>query len=312
MTGNNQNLHQRAILVKLGLPQYTGTIEDKDVTREVLVKHSAAKGAGKFTKKLFPAEAHTTRQRDEGEELHAFDALVAHMNATRAWSYENTLPWTRDGWLVLPIKNYKIYTDYIREAKHKYEALKQTLSRDYYELVDDSKRCLNGLAANAKYLSKDEALARFDFTVEYAPIPSAGDFRVALTAEEIAAIAQTTESRVRETADAAQGEAVKRLYEVLDEISKTLKATNPNKKDGMKTFKDTLIGNARKVCDVLTRLNITDDPDLERFRKEAELLAQSEPETLRTLPALRAETADRAQSILDDMTATFGKGLFKK
>ena len=77
------------------------------------------------------------------------------------------------------------------------------------------------------------------------------------------------------------------------------------------TFRDSLIENAREVTDVLKRINLTDDPELEKLRKQTEALATSnEPEKLRTNSKVRTQTATRAQSILDAMTATYGKGMF--
>ena len=75
-------------------------------------------------------------------------------------------------------------------------------------------------------------------------------------------------------------------------------------------FRDSLIENARELCDVLTRLNLTDDPKLETLRRQTELLVQSEPQLLRDNPDVRVSTANEAQAILDAMTATYGKGIF--
>jgi hypothetical protein len=78
------------------------------------------------------------------------------------------------------------------------------------------------------------------------------------------------------------------------------------------TFRDTLIENARELCDILKKLNVSDDPRLEQFRRETELLAQCDAKTLRHKKNgdLRAETAARAESILNEMTSAFGKDLF--
>lgn len=73
------------------------------------------------------------------------------------------------------------------------------------------------------------------------------------------------------------------------------------------TFRDSLIENAREVADVLKRINLTDDPELEKLRKQTEKLATSnEPETLRSNAEARAAAAEKAQNILDNMTAVYG------
>jgi hypothetical protein len=312
MTHSSTTLHTRAILVKLSLPTFGGTMENKDITRDTLAAHGASKDGGKWKSSLIPHSASTRRQIDADEEANAFDALNSHMSATRAWHYENTLPWgKKDGWFLLPIANHQAYTDYMRDAQHRYDHLLRVLVGDWSELVADSKRLLNGSApANAKWPT--DIRDHYGYSIEFAPVPSGSDFRVALTDEEIKILAASTEQRVKDTADLAQGEATKRLFEVLAAIHQTLNSKDPKRADGMKTFRDTLIQNARDMCDVLKRLNIADDPKLESFRRQTELLAATDPDTIRTRPAVRAETADRAESILHDMTKTFGKGLFAK
>jgi DNA topoisomerase VI subunit B len=125
---------------------------------------------------------------------------------------------------------------------------------------------------------------------------------VALGEAEIEAIAANTEKRVKTAMEEATREAARRLADVLQKMTAAL--SDPNQ-----TFRDTLVGNVRNLCEVLKRLNVADDPNLERMRQQAELLAMSEPDTIRQNDNVRVETAARAQSILDDMLGTFGKGL---
>jgi hypothetical protein len=93
--------------------------------------------------------------------------------------------------------------------------------------------------------------------------------------------------------------AVTRLYDVVAKMHAALS-------DPKGIFRDTLIGNVRVLCDTLTRLNVMDDPKLEELRRQTELLAASEPETLRKNPDVRVSVANEAQGILDAMTATYG------
>ncbi len=71
-------------------------------------------------------------------------------------------------------------------------------------------------------------------------------------------------------------------------------------------FRDTLIGNADEVCDVLQRLNVTNDPDLESMRVRVKKeLTRYTPDTLRDVPSHRQQTADRAADILKTMEGFF-------
>jgi hypothetical protein len=315
-------MHARAMLVSLRVSSWAATKDDKAIAQHVAATHNASGDAGKYTKNLLPgsefevpAAAKSSKARASAavatvNKANSHKALIQHIAAVRVKYYAMTLPWSDDGWRLLPIKNYQSFAAFVRESQHTFDTLLAEFERDYPALRELARKLLNGMFREDDYPTV--IAAKFKFGCEYSPVPSGTDFRVTLADAEIAAIAKSTEERVAQGFRDAQADAVKRLYETLARIRETLATGNPNRKDGMKTFKDTLIGNARKVCDALKTLNLTDDPELEKYRREAELLAVSEPETLREVPAVRAETAARAQSILDAMTATYGKGMFSK
>jgi hypothetical protein len=296
-------IHSRAILVSLRISSWSAKKFDKKVTREATAAHGADESAGRFNKSLLPSAVTITNSATaakQANETNSFKALSQHIAATRVWHYEQTLRWGDDGWQLLPIKNYKAYTDGIRERQHEFNRLLREFVADYPRLRDAAKILLNGMFQHGDY--PQDIAGRFSFDVEYAPVPQGGDFRVALADSEIEAIAASTESRVKASVEAAQGDAVKRLYETLEKIVGRLSQPDA-------IFRDTLISNARDVCDVLSRLNVAEDAKLERLRRETELLAMSEPETIRKNDNVRVEVASRAQSILDDMLSTYGKGL---
>ena len=142
----------------------------------------------------------------------------------------------------------------------------------------------------------------YSFAIEYNPVPSGGDFRVQLSQDEIDIIATRTENRVKDAFEDAHKDAVKRLYKVVSHIHEKL--SDPDGK-----FKDTLVGNARDLCDILTRLNISGDMQLEGLRKATDSLATVQPDTLRSDAVTRIQTANDAQAILNQMMSVYGKGV---
>jgi hypothetical protein len=211
------------------------------------------------------------------------------------------------------MKNYPNYTKFMREAEDTYLVLHRNFCEDYYELVRDTKRLLNGLVTpGMEWPSLDKVLKRFDFECKPEAIPPS-DFRVSLGTDELDALNAQAERNMAEKMRQLNAEIVKRLYDVLETFRATLADRSGKDKDGnakYKGFHDTLVTNVREVCDVLTRLNVTEDPVLERFRREAELLAVSEPETIKANEDVRIENISRAQSILDAMEQNWGKGMF--
>ena len=67
-------------------------------------------------------------------------------------------------------------------------------------------------------------------------------------------------------------------------------------------FRDSLIENVRSLLEIMPRLNLTGDAEIERVRQElATKVACHEPEALREDRTLRAEVVDAAAGILSQM-----------
>ena len=285
---NSQELHTRAMLVHLKLEAWSARKYDRKVTQETNDAHGATADAGRYNKHLMPADAAT------------YKALTQHIGALRLTNYAQTLPWSDEGWRLLPVKNYQNYTDTIRAGQHTFNRLLSEFVADYPALRAEAARRLNGMYSEDDYPS--DLAGKYSITVEYAPVPAGSDFRVTLSQEEINVIAARTEERVKAAFESAQADAVRRLYDAVAKIQERLQVPDA-------IFRDSLIENARELCGVLSNLNLADDPKLEELRRQTELLAVTAPQTLRDLPHVRQDTADRAQGILDAMVSTYGKGV---
>lgn len=283
------DLHTRAMLVSLRISAWSARKYDRKVSLETATAHNTTLEAGRYNKHLLPGDAP------------AYKALVSHVANLRVSHYAQTLAWSDDGWRLLPVKNYSAYTDMLRQGFHTADSLLADFCADYPTMKETARQILNGMFQETDYPS--DIASKYSWAVEYNPVPAGTDFRVTIAAEEINAIAARTEQRVKDAFADAQADAVKRLADCLSRIHERLAQPEA-------IFRDSLIGNARELCDVLTRLNLTDDPTLESLRRQTEILASTEPATLRDNPDVRVSTANEAQSILDAMTATYGKGIF--
>ena len=283
------DLHTRAMLVSLRISAWSARKYDRKVSQETATAHNTTIEAGRYNKCLLPGDAAS------------YKALTSYIANLRVIHYSQTLAWSDDGWRLLPVKNFQAYTDMVRNAQHEFNRMLAEFAADYPQLREDARAKLNGMYSDADYPT--DIRGKYNFSVEYSPVPAGTDFRVTLAAEEIESIAARTEQRVAEAFRDAQQDATHRLFEVVSKMQGKLSQPEA-------IFRDSLIENARELCDVLTRLNLTDDPKLETLRRQTELLAQSEPQLLRDNPDVRVSTANEAQAILDAMTATYGKGIF--
>lgn len=282
-------MHSRAILVSLRISAWSARKYDKKISQEVATAHGTTTDAGRYNKHLMPEDAKT------------YKALMSFIGNLRQEHYGQTLAWSDDGWRLLPIKNHSVYTDMMRKRFHEAESLLREFVYDYPNLRDAARIQRNGMFRDDDY--PRNIGERFGWSLEFNPVPSTGDYRVELSDEEIAIISESTERRVQNAFVDAQNDAVKRLYDCVARIQERLSSPEL-------IFRDSLIENAKTLCDVLGRLNLADDPELERMRQETAVLTTTAPSTLRDAPDVRLDTANRAQSILDSMTSVYGKELF--
>ena len=280
------DMHTRAMLVSLRISAWSARKYDRKVSQETAAAHNTTLDAGRYNKCLLPGDAP------------AYKSLTGHLADLRVKHYAQTLAWSDDGWRLLPVKNYQAYTDMVRAGFHTADSLLSDFVSDYPTMRIEAQRILNGMYQDTDYPS--DIAGRYSWGVEYAPVPCGTDFRVTLAQEELTIIAARTEERVKQAFSEAQSDAVQRLYDTVSKIQAKLA-------DPSGIFRDTLIGNARELCDVLTRLNLADDPKLEALRRQTELLATTEPATLRDNPDVRVNVASEAQSILDAMVSTYGR-----
>lgn len=278
------SIHSRALLVWLRISTWSARRYDKKVSAEVNAQHNASNDAGRYNKMLLPGDATAYKQ------------LTALAGSIRLQHYSNTLAWSDEGWRLLPTANYATYTQWLRDRQREFAIALNDFATDYPALRAQASRLLNGLYRDEDYPDVQDLRTRFSLDVSYQPVPAQGDVRVDLGADQITLIEQSIADRTDRAVADAMHDAWSRLHDVVSKIAERL--SNPDA-----IFRDSLITNAEDICDVLQRLNVTNDPDLEnmrvRVRKE---LTRFSPETLRDVPSRRQETADKAASILSAMS----------
>jgi len=277
----------RAMLVQLNISTWSARKFDKGATAKVNNDHQASSKAGRYNKHLLA-----------GAKEH--EALITACENARAMHYVQTLPWSDIGSRLLPTANFLVYSEKMRKAFALCDERLADFVAAYPALVEAAEQqhtALCKLFNRADYPRASDIKRRFSWKLNFDQVPN-GDFRVDLPADQLEAISADVRSRtVDATKDAMQG-AWARLRDAVERIHK---ASSP---DGV--VRSTLIDNARNVCDILSRLNVAGDEQLEAMRVRVEKeLAQLDLDDLRKDNTVRADTAKKARSIMDAMSAFY-------
>ena len=279
-------LHERAMLVKLNISQWTGRKKDKRSTMETNSFYGAAPCSGYYSKSLIGKEA--------------VKSIQQAVNLTRKFHYENTLPWGDNGERLLPSRNYFDYTQRMREFNTEFDNVVKKFLEVYPSLITEAEYKLNKMFNSADYPDVIEIQRRFNFATEITPVPSGTDFRVDLAQDQVDAIRQQIEMQARKAQSVAMNDLWNRLYDAVHKMADKL-----DDKDAI--FRDSLVENIRNLTLILPKLNVTDDPALERMRKDVEeKLCRFSPRDLRADPRTKQSVANEANAILEVMGCYMG------
>lgn len=279
------SISNRAVLVNLSITQWSARKLDKKITHETNTQHGVDSEFGRYNKRLVAKEA--------------LDKLASIANAARAYHYQQTLPWDQSGARILASLNMPEYQAGIRKHRQDFEDAAASFVAGYPDFVADARRRLNGAFDEADYPTVTAVAGRFAFTSNMLPMPDTQDFRVQLSAEELASVERDINARV----SAACRDVWDRVHEAVGHMATKLKEYGLGA-DGKVTgaFRDSLVGNVCQLAELLPRLNVTGDAKLDELAKRLRAELCAEPaEVLRTNPKARADVAARASQILADM-----------
>ncbi len=275
----------RAMLVWLAISTWSARKYDRKVTDQVNREHSASSDAGRYNKMLLPGDAPT------------YKALVSLCSSIRDEHYTRTLAWSDQGWRLLTNAAYMDYSDWYRGRQADLSRAVDAFLSDYPNLRAAAKIRLNGMFNEADYPSTMDLRSKFSLDLSYMPVPADGDVRIELPADHVAAIEADIRDRMQSSLRTAVADSWSRLQDVTQRIADRLS-------DPDAIFRDSLITNARDTCSMLSKLNVTNDPDLERMRATVEHdLTRYDAKSLRDFPDQRARVASKAQRLLDQMQA---------
>jgi hypothetical protein len=282
----------KALLVSLSIRMWQSRKLDKKVTRETAERYGAATAkAGSYHRNLLPIE---------GE--NAYKAVQSAATRARDRFVEASLPWLdEDGTRIVSTTNYLKVADTLREDRAAFEAAVETFIADLPILIEKAKAALGPeLFHEKEYPTPQTARERFVFKVRTFPLPDSHDFRAELADDEVTEI----KAQIKEETRSAIHDAMHDLYERLEEQVATLHKALTN--DGV--VKDATMANLRSVCELLPKLNLTNDSGLVKMHEAVTaLLDRYDAEDLsKKKPWRRAQAAKEVERISNDLAAFMG------
>lgn len=272
-----------AVLVDLNISVWTANKLDRGETDKLLSTNAATRDAAKVHKNLM---AGTSLRKD-------IEKLAA---TARTWNSSRTLPWSDRGTRLLPTSMFLDYKPEANTMRDQFEKMVDKFCDNYPVLVQQARTNLGNLFSEQDYPSVEEIRSKFAFRLTFSPVPEAGDFRLDVSANELAELSQQYEESFNERLADAMKEPWNRLHKVLTAMSEKL---TEREGEGKKLYHETLVTNATELCDVLAHLNVTKDAKLEDARQQLEnAMVGANIDMLRASASARQITKDKVDAIL--------------
>ena len=281
------SLASRAMLCSLSISQWSSRKHDPEASEEIAARHGAQAGAGRYHKVLLAPQPLADLNRIAGE--------------ARREHYFMTLPWDDAGYRVLPAAAYLDHTAALRGYSEQFAAAAGSFTAAFEQLVGDARLRLGGLFRPEDYPSAKEIREKFSFETKVMPLPDAGDFRVSLGDEETRRIQRQITANVQASLTVASRDLWQRLYDAVSHMVERLGAYKVSDDGAEHPFRDTVVTNLARLMDVLPKLNVTGDPELQRMGEEVRRSLLVDPKELRKSEESRTETARAAAAIAQQM-----------
>ena len=273
---------EKAMLAAVHISVWTAVKHDRKVSREVADQHGAHQGAGRYNKQLL----HGAQRLEE---------LRTLAGQIRQYFYKVTLPWSDEGFRLLPANFYFDLMARMREFEASFDQAVDSFLRVYPEYIEQVRPELNGLFREEDYPSPEKLRTKFGVKLEVLPIPTGADFRVEMSAEEQARVAREIDANVRESLMRGTEDLWKRLREVVAHMVERL--NEPESR-----IHGSLVTNVLDLVDLLPRLNVNGDADLNRFAEQIrQRLCNHSAGELKKHDLLRVTTAADAANIVAEI-----------
>ena len=274
-----------ALLVELNISVWPASKIDREVTDKVNSDAGAVKGASQTKKNLF---AGTSLRKDIAD----FAARV------RLYHNKNTLPWADKGERMLPTALFMEYKQTMNGFAQTFELMCDNFFIEYPRLVADAPMALQALYKADDYPQIEEVREKFGFRRTVKPVPEAGDFRLDIPAGDLEEMKVEFIAQQEKKLAEAMREPWDRLHKTLLSMSEKLKDEDGD--DTKKRYHDTLLANPLELCNLLTKLNVTNDPKLEEARRQVETaMLGANMESIKEDADSRSELKSKVDAIIN-------------
>jgi hypothetical protein len=271
-------------LVKLSISTWTAHKLDKVRTEQVIDSNRAMGKAAQVRKNLM---AGTQKIKD----------IADFAARCRTENNALTLPWEDRGNRVLPTSLILDYKDKFNQYKNQFIQMRGDLAINYDAMKQTARNYLGDMYDESDYPPVEEIVNKYDWQLVFSPVPDAGHFYLDIPSNELDEIKASLRRENEDRIHTASRTAWDRLHKLLTGMTEKLVDSDEATK---RRWHESFVTNAQEMCGLLTHLNVTKDPELERARRMLEqTMVGADVDQLKESPALRQSMKTKVDTILE-------------
>jgi len=272
-----------AVLIDLNISVWTARKLDKQVSKEIDINKNTTIKAGNYNKHILAGS----------DQLEAITKLSGEI---RDWHGRQTLPWSDTGTRLLPMSNFFDYKQRLSEYETEFKERVNKFITEYPNIITVMAFKLGKLFDRGEYPEAHKIASKFDLRYTIMPVPEVNDFRIDIGEQMKEQLQKEYQQAYEGRVEAAMSDAWSRLHTTLEHMIDRLSG------DDKKIFRNSLVDNALELTNLLTRLNVTNDPKLEEARKALErTLVGVSADDLRQSKGARDEILARVNQIMENI-----------
>jgi DNA-binding transcriptional regulator/RsmH inhibitor MraZ len=297
------SLSSKAMLCTISISAWSGYKFDREASAEIATIHGADKDSGRFNKRLVPRK-----------ELEEITKIIGRARRDHEFV---TLPWSDNGYRVLPAAAYMDHLNTMRLRGAQFDAAVSRLAARFEVLVANQSRLgtlfkvedypgMRVEDGKLRFLVPAELRAKFSFESKVLPVPDVNDFRVSMGDQDRERIRRQIAESIQASLRVGSRELWQRLYKVVSHMSERMADYNNAQGGNRPRLYDSMITKIVEVVDVLPKLNIAGDTELEQMASEIRKSLVVDPQELRKSETMRSNAAKAAADIAQRMAAYMG------
>jgi hypothetical protein len=277
------SISESAVLAKLSIGTWSAEKKSRKLTEELI----AAKGGRRSdaAKVITNLMSGTRAAKDISD--YAAGCRLEHTTTT--------LPWEDRGFRLLPTSLVLDYKTDFNFRRDKFWLMTTEFKKNYHRNVALAEQALGDMFEASDYPSLEVVMSKYHFDLTFSPVPEAGHFMLDIPKQDLEEMKESVDNLVAQRTGGAMREAWERLHKMLLGMSEKL-----SKEDEKTRWHDSFVDNPMELCELLSHLNVTNDPMLEKAREELEkAIGKTSIEMIKESPVERVRVRDKVDAILE-------------